>query len=90
MKLVGFQMEDPERPARDGALVVDDDIRGYICTSRYSVTLEDSIGLALVESHLAELGTRLQIFEDGMGDQRLKASVVPTPFYDPDGTRMKN
>jgi sarcosine oxidase subunit alpha len=90
MKLVGFQMENPERPAKDGALVVDDDIRGYVCTSRYSFTLDDSIGLALVESHLAELGTRLQIFEDGMGDQRLKASVVPTPFYDPEGTRMKN
>ena len=43
----------------------------------------------LVESDLASMGTRLEIFEDNMGDERLYATVVPTPFYDPEGKRMK-
>jgi sarcosine oxidase subunit alpha len=89
MKLVGFKMEDATRPAKDGAVVVDSDIRGYVCTSRYSVTLKESIGLALVESELAQIGTRLALFEDNMGDQRLYARVVPTPFYDPEGKRVR-
>ena len=45
--------------------------------------------MALVASDLANMGTRLEIFEDNMGDERLRANVVPTPFYDPEGTRMK-
>ena len=89
MKLVGIQMEDSSRPAKDGALVVDDDIRGYVCTSRFSHTLKKAVGLALVESELAQLGSRLAIFEDNMGDHRLFAIVVPTPFYDPEGHRLR-
>ncbi|HIJ41347.1 MAG TPA: glycine cleavage T protein (aminomethyl transferase), partial [Deltaproteobacteria bacterium] len=89
MKLVGFKMENPERPAKDGAIIVDKTIQGHICTSRYSFTLGESIGLALVASDLADMGTRFEIFEDNMGDSRLYATVVPTPFYDPDGNRLK-
>ena len=89
MKLVGFKMEDPERPAKDGSIIVDTNIRGHVCTSRYSFTLGEGIGLALVGSDLASMGTRLEIFEDNMGDERLCATVVPTPFYDPEGKRMK-
>ncbi|HIJ21201.1 MAG TPA: hypothetical protein HPP58_09150, partial [Deltaproteobacteria bacterium] len=55
----------------------------------YSFTLGESIGLALVASDLADMGTRFEIFEDNMGDSRLYATVVPTPFYDPDGNRLK-
>ncbi|MGD8983067.1 MAG: glycine cleavage T C-terminal barrel domain-containing protein, partial [Desulfobacteraceae bacterium] len=73
----------------DGAIVVDSEIRGHVCTGRYSWALKKSIGLALVEDHLSELGTRLAIFEEGMGKNRLYARVVPTPFYDPEGNRLK-
>jgi hypothetical protein len=31
----------------------------------------------------------LAIFEEGMGKNRLYARVVPTPFYDPEGNRLK-
>ncbi len=89
MKLVGFKMENPERPAKDGAIITDTSIQGHICTSRYSFTMGESIGLALVVSDLTYMGTRLEIFEDNMGDRRLYATVVPTPFYDPNGKRMK-
>ena len=89
MKLVGFKMEDPARPPKDGSIIVDTRIRGHVCTARYSFTLGEPIGLAHVHSDLAKLGTRLEIFEDGMDEERLYATVVPTPFYDPEGKRLK-
>ncbi|MFH1155338.1 MAG: 2Fe-2S iron-sulfur cluster-binding protein [Pseudomonadota bacterium] len=89
LKLVGFDMEDTTRPPKDGALVVDNTIRGYICTSRFSVTLNKAVGMALVEAPLSKVGTRLEIYEDECGDNRIYGNVVPMPFYDPDGNRMK-
>jgi sarcosine oxidase subunit alpha len=89
MKLVGFEMENPAVPPKDGAIVVDDTIRGHVFTSRYSFTLDKSIGFAFVEDQLAVLGTRLAIFDENMGEGRIYANVVPTPFYDPEGQRLK-
>ena len=43
----------------------------------------------LENSQLSEVGNRLEIFEDECGNQRLYARVVPMPFYDPEGKRMK-
>ncbi len=89
MKLVGIKMEDTERPAKDGSVVVDSSIRGHVCTSRYSFVLDEAIGLALVEAELAGIDTRLEIFEDNMKEDRIYARVVPTPFYDPEGNRLR-
>ncbi|KJS11426.1 MAG: glycine cleavage T protein (aminomethyl transferase) [Peptococcaceae bacterium BRH_c8a] len=88
-RLVGFKMEDPQRPPRDGSIIVDQRIRGYVCTARKSFTLNESVGLALVDAELAALGTRLEIFEDECNGKRLDARIVPMPFYDPQGERMK-
>ena len=82
-------MDDPSRTPKDGSVIVDSTIRGYVCTARYSVTLRESIGMGLVDSDLAKQGTRLEIFEDGVGDERVNATVVPRPFYDPEGKRLK-
>jgi len=89
LKLVGLRMEDPSKTPGDGSLIVDESIRGYLCTARYSHTLGASIGLALVDAPLARPGTRLKIFQDGMGDERLESVVAPTPFYDPEGKRLR-
>jgi sarcosine oxidase subunit alpha len=88
-RLVGIEMEDPERAPRDGSVIVDRRIRGYVCTARRSFTLERAVGMALVESELAAVGTRLEIFEDECQGKRLPAKVVPMPFYDPPGHRMR-
>jgi sarcosine oxidase subunit alpha len=90
LKLVGIRMEDDERPARDGALIVDSKVRGYVATMRKSFTTGQAVGMALVEAPLADMGTRLEIFEDECNDVRLYARVVPMPFYDPEGERMKS
>ena len=89
MKLVGFKMEDPHRPPQDGSIIVDEKIRGYVCTARFSFTLNESIGLALVHSDLAETGTHLEFFEGNKSEKRLHGTVVSTPFYDPDGKRQR-
>ena len=89
LKLVGFKMENASRPPRDGSIIVDNAIRGYVCIARHSFTLNEAVGMALVDAPLAAEGTRLQIFEDECGGQHLYATVVPTPFYDPEGLRIK-
>jgi sarcosine oxidase subunit alpha len=89
LKLVGIRMEEASKCPDDGSLIVDNEIRGFVPTIRKSFTLKESVGLALVESQLAKQGTRLEIFEEGGGDARLYATVVPTPFYDPEGKRLR-
>lgn len=89
LKLVGIQMEDTSRAARDGSIIVDQKIRGFVCTARKSFILNKAVGMALVESPLSELGTRIDIIEDDADGRRLYAKVVPMPFYDPEGKRMR-
>jgi sarcosine oxidase subunit alpha len=89
LKLVGFKMENASRPPKDGSIIVDNSVRGYVCIARRSFTLKESIGLALVDAPLAKEGTRLQIYEDECQGQHLYATVSPTPFYDPEGARLR-
>jgi sarcosine oxidase subunit alpha len=89
LKLVGFKMENPSRAPKDGSIIVENDIKGYVCTARRSFTLNESVGMALVDAPLAKAGRRLQIYEDECEGQLLYATVVPTPFYDPAGKRLK-
>lgn len=90
LKLVGFKMENPQgRAPKDGSPIVDERIRGYVCTARYSYSLEEPVGMALVDDDLARPGTRLGIFEDGCRGKLLIATVTPMPFYDPEGSRLR-
>ena len=89
LKLVGIALEKSSRTPRDGSIIVDSTIRGYLSTARYSFTLDKPIGLALVDDELAKEGTRLQIFQDDWGKERLEAKVVKLPFYDPEGQRLR-
>jgi sarcosine oxidase subunit alpha len=88
-RLVGIRMEDDTRAARDGALIVDTKVRGYVATARKSFSTGEAVGMALVEKPLSELSTRLEIFEDECNGKRLYAKVVSMPFYDPEGKRMR-
>jgi sarcosine oxidase subunit alpha len=89
LKLVGIAMEDDGRAPKDGSIIVDDRVRGYVCTARKSVTTGQAVGMALVEAQLAEIDTQLDIFEDECRGRRLKARVTAMPFYDPEGRRMR-
>ena len=89
LTLVGIQMEDNARAPKDGSIIVDDRVRGYVCTARKSFTTGEAVGMALVESQLSDIGARLDIFEDECNGRLLYARVVSMPFYDPEGQRMK-
>ena len=89
LTLAGFKMENPSHTPKDGSIIVDSSIRGYVCIARFSFVLKESIGLALVDSPLAKEGTRLQIYEDECKGQHLYGTVVPTPFYDPEGKKLR-
>ena len=90
LKLVGFKMKDSRTPPKDGSIVVDDRIRGYVCIARYSYTLQEAIGMALVEDPLNAAGAQLSIYEDECQGQLVSATVVPMPFYDPQGERLRS
>ena len=89
LKLIGFKMENNGRAPLDGSIIVDKKILGYVCTARDSFALNEAVGMALVESKLAKVGTRLEIYEPECKDKRIYGKVVPVPFYDPEGKRMK-
>ncbi|MEE4608203.1 MAG: glycine cleavage T C-terminal barrel domain-containing protein, partial [Desulfobacteraceae bacterium] len=90
LKLVGFRLADPSAPPpRDGSAIVDRRIRGYVCTARYSVVLKEPVGLALVEDDISAKGSPLAIYQDGCGGRLTRAVVTETPFYDPEGLRLR-
>jgi sarcosine oxidase subunit alpha len=96
-KLVGFVMQNPGETPTDGSIVVAGGVvRGRVCSSRFSEILGQSIGLALVDPDLAG-GETLEIFTDrklaekkGQAVRTVKAKIVPAPFYDPDGARLRS
>ena len=88
LKLIGMEFGRDD-PPKDGSLIVDNKIRGYVATARFSASLKKAIGMGLVESQLARTGTRLDIFEGGRGHKRSHATVVTMPFYDPEGKRLR-
>ena len=106
MKLVGFRVDGSGRgrngrdgggpgsgSPRDGAVVVDGgEIVGYVCTTRRSEALGWRYGMALVREGVVGLGGRLLIRqEESPGRPEIcTATVVPPPFYDPEGGKPRS
>jgi sarcosine oxidase subunit alpha len=92
LKLAGFRTNDPSRTPGDGSVVHEEnDVVGFVCTSRFSKTMGQSIGMALVRQDLAKEGGQLNIYQNDSNETiRFTATVVPTPFYDPEGKRLKS
>jgi sarcosine oxidase subunit alpha len=96
-KLVGFMMNNVHERAPDGSVIVaQGQVKGRVCTSRYSPTLRQSIGMALVDPDLARDGGGLEIYTDQKlvkgrlpNRQTMLAKIVPMPFYDPQGKRIR-
>ena len=90
LKLTGFKMKDTATPPKDGSIIVDERIRGHVCIARYSHTLKEVVGMALVEDPLNAAGTEISIYEDECQGQLISATVMPMPFYDPEGVRLRS
>ncbi|SIT49116.1 Sarcosine oxidase alpha subunit [Paraburkholderia piptadeniae] len=90
-RLVGFALDAGVRNAglRECHLVIErGEIAGRVTSVAWSATLQKTIGLAFVRPGQAEPGTRIKFrLSDG---RMLPATVVPTPFYDPESERQKD
>lgn len=87
-RLVGFQMVDTLRVAPEGCQVVDEGRPvGRLTSTRFSPTLERSIGLAWVPAAKAAVGERFLI---RWNEVNVPAVVTALPFYDPQGKRLKS
>jgi sarcosine oxidase, subunit alpha len=85
--LVGFRMANGAVPAEGSAVVVDGGPAGRVTSARFSERLDQAIGMAWVPAALARDGARITIAENG---RRLEAEVTTSPFFDPDGERLRS
>jgi sarcosine oxidase subunit alpha len=95
-RLVGFQLADADAVHGDtswvrdleGCQVVEQGRPvGRVTSARHSPTLEKTVGLAWVPVASSTPGTRFLIRHEGTD---LSALVVPLPFYDPEGKRLRS
>ena len=87
-QLVGFEMENGRVPPEGGQVVVKDRRPvGRVTSARWSPELRKVIGMAWVPPELARDGAEFFVTIDGGFD---KASVRLSPFFDPDGGRLRS
>jgi glycine cleavage system T protein (aminomethyltransferase) len=77
-KLVGFLLEGRRVPRHDMPIEVGGKVVGVVTSGTFSPSLERPIGMGYVESAFAANDTALDICA---GEARLKARVVPRPFF---------
>lgn len=77
-KLVGIEMIDRGIPRTHYPVYLGVEAIGEVTTGTQSPTLKKNVGLALIKSEHAALGTELEVEIRG---KRLKAKIVATPFY---------
>lgn len=79
-KLVGFEMTEPAVPRAGYPVLVNGKSVGHVTTGMKSPTLNKFLGLALVPSEFARVGTEIEIV---VREKPKKAVVVKRPFYLP-------
>ncbi|GLX69715.1 glycine cleavage system aminomethyltransferase GcvT [Paenibacillus glycanilyticus] len=77
-KLVGIEMIDRGIPRCHYPVYIGDVQIGEVTTGTQSPTLKRNLGLALISTEYAAVGTELEVEIRG---KKLKAAVIPTPFY---------
>jgi aminomethyltransferase len=86
-KLVGFELGDrPVTVAGKSPIKVGKDVVGHVTVVAFSPTLNKAIGLGYVETERATAGGELSLSAD---DRAVTAKIVPIPFFDPKGTKIR-
>ncbi|MGH8135927.1 MAG: glycine cleavage T C-terminal barrel domain-containing protein, partial [Steroidobacteraceae bacterium] len=87
--LVGFTVPGANPLLKESHLLIDvGEIAGRVTSVARSATLGCTIGLAMIRPDLARTGSAVSI---RIGDGTLAgATLVATPFYDPEGQRQKS
>ncbi|MCC7352567.1 MAG: (2Fe-2S)-binding protein [Anaerolineae bacterium] len=94
-KLAGYQMLDPQLVPEEANQIVRPnpnwptglEIIGRVTSARYSPTLQQSIGLCWLPANQCAPGTEFTVRIRGALH---RGRVVPLPFYDPEGIRLKS
>lgn len=77
-QLAGIEMMDKGIPRHGYSVYHGDTEIGFVTSGTQSPTLNKNLGLALIQSEFAEIGTELEV---QVRKRRLKAKVIKTPFY---------
>lgn len=85
-KLVGFEMREPGIARDDHKVFIDETEVGYVTSGSPAPYLKKNIGLAFVPVEFANRGQEIRIEVRG---KKLKAEIVPTPFYKRDKADAK-
>jgi len=88
-KLVGLVLEGSETAGHGDGVYVGRSRVGVVTSGTRSPLLRQTIALARVASEFAAPGTALEIGKLDGHQKRLKARVVPIPFYDPTRSRVR-
>jgi sarcosine oxidase subunit alpha len=86
-QLVGFEMRNGSVPPEGAQVVIDGRPGGRVTSARWSGAVGRAIGLAWVPSELAEEEATIEIKIDGRLEH---ASVRLSPFYDPEGGKLRS
>jgi sarcosine oxidase subunit alpha len=85
--LVGFRTHDGTVPREGTSIVAGGRPIGRVTSSRWSVETGAAIGLGFLPPELATDGRSIQIDVEG---GLVGGTVQTTPFFDPDGTRLRS
>ena len=77
-KIVGIEMIDRGIPRHGYKVYKDGEEIGAVTTGTQSPTLKKNVGLVLIDSQYAEMGSEVEV---EIRSKRLKAKIVSTPFY---------
>ncbi len=77
-KIVGFELVERGIPRPHYPVFVRGEKAGQVTSGTYSPFLKKSIGLTYLPIEDTELGTEIEV---GIRDKRVRAVVIPTPFY---------
>ena len=88
-KLVGLEIASNETAGHGDHVYVGRALVGIVTSGMRSPSLKKTLALARLDVAHAEPGTALEIGKLDGHKKRLKATVVPFPFYDPTKSRMR-
>ena len=88
-KLVGLELEGNETAAHGDCVRVGRAQVGVITSAMRSPILRKNIALCRIDTTHSELGTEVEVGKLDGQQKRIRASVVPFPFYDPKKERVR-
>ena len=88
-KLVGLEIAGNEKPSHGDPVFVGRAQVGIVTSAMRSPLLKKTVAFARVDVTHADAGTKLEVGRLDGQQKRLKATVVPFPFYDPEKKRVR-